>query len=280
MKRRFDPFSKGIMHKIFVVVSIFTGVAMLVPFFWMVVTSLMPNTTLLHVPPEINVSNITFENYFYVLKNTLLLRWLLNSFLVSSVTAVLTVYIAALCAYPLAKKKFPGVKLLFWVPIAFMTIPGATKIIPLFLQINKMGLTNNYLALILPLIAGPYGMFLMKQMIQTVPNEMIEAAKIDGCNELGIFHRIILPVIKPAIGALLIFAFVGTWNDFLWQLIILRTEEMRTVTIGLTYFIGEKSTDYGYMMAAATTSALPIFIFFLLFQKYFVSGLTVGSVKG
>lgn len=280
MKKKFGPFHRGFINKFFLIISIAVAIMFLVPFYWMIINSLMPNSILLKVPPPIIPKIITLDNYLHVFSRFPLARWMVNSFFVSGITAIVAVYIASLGAYPLAKKKFPGVFVLFWIPVAFMAVPRTTVIIPLFMTMLDLKLFDNYIALLLPSIATPFGLFMMKQFMQTVPDEIIDAAKIDGSGELRMFHSIILPIVKPSLGALLIFSYVGSWNEFLWQLIIIRSPEMKTVPLGLTSFVEEFSTKYGYLMSAAVIGAIPMIVFFMLFQKYFVSGLTVGSVKG
>ncbi|MCL5072386.1 MAG: carbohydrate ABC transporter permease [Actinobacteria bacterium] len=279
MIKKYDPFRSGKLRYVFLIISLIFAILMIIPFYWMFVNSILPNSALLQVPPPLIPKNTTFINFITIFQRYPIARWLLNSLFISGVTAGLGVYIGALAAYPLAKKRFPGSFFLFWLPIAFLTVPRATMILPLFVAMQKLNLINQYPALILPLIAAPLAIFLMKQMIQTVPDEIIDAARVDGCSELRIFHQIILPVVKPALGALLIFLFMQSWNDFIWQLIILRDPAKYTIPLGLTTFAKEYYIEYGYLMAAATVGALPVILFFMLFQRYFVSGITMGAVK-
>jgi len=280
MKGKYNPHRTGKLHIVFVSVSVVVAILFIVPFYWMFINSLLVNSVLIKVPPPLFPKNPIFDNYLYVFHGYPMARWLLNSLLVSAATAIIGVYLASLAAYPLAKKKFPGAMFLFWLPIAFMAIPRAAIMLPLFITMMDLKLIDTYFALILPLAATPFGMFLMKQMMQTVPDELLDAAKIDGAGEIRLFHTMVLPLVKPGMGALLIFQFVLSWNDFLWQLIIIRSPLKKTIPLGLVTFAKEFYVEYGYLMAAATVGALPVIIFFMLFQRYFVSGLTVGSVKG
>ena len=279
MKLKYDPHRTGKLRYVFIAISIITALLFLVPFYWMIINSLLPNSALIQVPPPIFPKNPIFENYLYVFRGYPVAMWLFNSLWVSAVTSVIGVYFAALAAYPLAKKRFPGSIFLFWLPIAFMTVPRAAIMLPLFITMLDLKLVNTYFALILPLLAAPFGVFLMKQMMTTVPDEILDAAKIDGCSEFRPFHTMVLPIVKPGLGALLIFLFVASWNDFLWQLIVITDPLKKTVPLGLVTFAKEFYIEYGYLMAAATAAALPIIIFFMFFQRYFVSGLTMGSLK-
>jgi len=279
MKYKYDPFKTGKLRYLFIGISVLIAILFLVPFYWMFINSIMSNTSIIQIPPPLFPIPPVFTNYIHVFLKYPLLRWLLNSLFVSGITAVIVVYFASLAAYPLAKKKFPGSMFLFLLPVAFMTVPRATMVLPLFITMLRWNLNDSYIALILPLVASPFGVFLLKQMMQTVPDELLDAARIDGCSEMRLFHQILLPMVKPGIGALLIFSFIGSWNDFLWQLIIIQDPLKKTVPLGLLSFMREYYTEYGYLMAAAAIAALPIILFFMFFQKYFVSGLTLGSLK-
>jgi multiple sugar transport system permease protein len=182
--------------------------------------------------------------------------------------------------YALAKKKFPGRQLLFWCFIIAMALPKQVVMIPLFTILAKLNWINSYKALILPAVAWPFGVFLMKQFSQGVPGELLEAAKIDGCSELRIFWSIVVPLVKPGIGALAIFTFISSWNDYFMQLILIRSKTMVTLPLGVALLQSEFTTNYGSIMAGATLASLPMIIIFIAFQKYFTQGITMGAVKG
>mgnify|MGYP002407772355 FL=1 len=159
-------------------------------------------------------------------------------------------------------------------------VPGQVTLVPLYITMSKLGFINSYYGLILPAVAGPFGVFLMKQFMSSLPTELIEAAKIDGCSEWGTFAKIILPLSKPGLAVLGIFTFVGQWNEFLWPLIITNSSAMRTLPIGLTLLQEEVPMQYGLLMAGATFAAVPMLIIFFSFQRYFLKGVTVGALKG
>jgi multiple sugar transport system permease protein len=185
-----------------------------------------------------------------------------------------------MAGYAFAKKRFPGSNVVFYMYIASMMIPGQVTLVPLFLIMSKLNFLDSYWGLILPGIAGPFGVFLMKQFLSTLPTSLIEAATIDGCGELQIFRQIVLPLSKPGLAVLGIFTFMGQWNEFLWPLIITNSSKMRTLPVGLALLQEELPMQYGLLMAAATYAAIPMIIIFMMFQKYFLKGITVGALKG
>ncbi|MCR8630026.1 MULTISPECIES: carbohydrate ABC transporter permease [Paenibacillus] len=273
-----QPSQQGIIQKSFVVLVLLLAILSLVPLYFGVLTSFKPNNTGITVSliPE----NLTLSNYEHLFKETKIIRWFFNSLFTSSIAAAIIVYFSALAGYPLAKKKFPGVKILFWIVIAFMTIPKEALLLPLFMMMKEYYLFNTYLGIILPALAWPFAVFLMKQFISTIPADLFDAAEIDGCGPLRLFHSILLPIIKPALGALSIFAFVYVWNDYMWQLIVITSVEMKTLPLGVAGLQEEAAANFGRLMAGATLGAIPLLAVFLFFQKYFTSGITMGAVKG
>ena len=182
--------------------------------------------------------------------------------------------------YVLAKKRFPGRRIIFWLFIIAMALPKQAVLIPLFTILAKLDWINSYKALILPAVAWPFGVFLMKQFSQGIPGELLEAAKIDGCSEIRIFCNIVIPLVKPGIGALAIFTFISSWNDYFMQLILIRSKDMVTLPLGVALLQSEFTTNYGSIMAGATLASLPMIIIFIAFQKYFTQGIAMGAVKG
>jgi multiple sugar transport system permease protein len=251
----------------------------LLPIYIMVIGSLKNNFALFSIPPDIFPLGFTLENYrnLYGLKVS---RWFLNSVVISSVTTVLTIFVASCAAYSFAKKKFPGKGVLFILLLATMMIPRQILMVPSFVLIRRIGLYDNFLGLILPAAAAPFGVFLLKQFMQTLPDELLESAVIDGCSEVRSFCGIIIPLSKPAIGALAIFVFISSWNDFMWQLIMLTTRIHWTLPLALANLMQEKLQFIGYQLAGATLATLPMVTIFLAFQSYFIKGITVGAVKG
>lgn len=251
----------------------------LLPIYVMLVGALKNNYALFNIPPDILPFKITFEN-FKILYDMKVFQWFLNSIVISGFTTILTIFVACSAGYSFAKKDYPGKNIIFMVLLATMMIPRQILMVPTFILIKEMGLYDNFLALILPAAAAPFGVFLMKQFMQTLPNELIEASIIDGCSEIRAFYNIVVPLSKPAIGALAIFVFMTSWNDFMWQLILITSRIRWTMPLALANLMQEKISFVGYQMAGATISALPMIIIFLAFQSYFIKGITVGGIKG
>lgn len=208
------------------------------------------------------------------------IKWLGNTVIMAVVSMLLTCVTAAMAGYALAKKRFYGRTLLFSLIVCAMALPKQVVLIPLVRLMSQIGLYDNLWAVILPIVGWPFGVFLLKQFSEGVPGEMIEAARIDGAGEIRTFLDVVLPMIKPGIGALAIFTFINSWNDYFMQLIMLISNENLTISLGIATMQGESSTDYGLLMAGSALAAVPIIIVFLIFQKYFTKGITMGAVKG
>lgn len=206
-------------------------------------------------------------------------QYFINSVFIATASTLLTLFFCSLGGFAFAKYQFKGKKVLFGILLASMMIPFQVLLVPLFGLMYNIGWLNSYKAIIIPFSVGAFGVFLMRQFIVTIPSELIDAARIDGCSEFGIYYRIILPIIKPALGALTIYSFLGSWNGYLWPLIVLRDEQKYTLPIGLANLIGTYRQEYGMLMAGTLLSLLPIVILFLAMQREFVQGITLGSVK-
>ena len=207
-------------------------------------------------------------------------KWLFNTVFICAMAMGLTCISAAMGGYALAKKKFPGRTFLFSLFICAMALPKQVILIPLLKEMAFLQLHNTSWAVILPTVGWPFGVFLMKQFSEGIPNEMLEAARIDGAGEARTFIDIILPMIKPGIGALAIFTFITAWNDYFLQLIMLSSTQKLTISLGVATLQSEMSTDFGLIMAGAALGSVPIIVIFLLFQKFFTRGITMGAVKG
>ena len=208
------------------------------------------------------------------------IRWLVNTVFMAVASMILTCVTSAMAGYALAKKRFIGRGVLFTLIVCAMALPKQVILIPLLREMSSLQLYNTIWAVIFPIVGWPFGIFLMKQFSEGIPGEMLEAARIDGASELTTFTRIALPIIKPGIGALAIFTFINSWNDYFMQLIMLSSTSKLTISLGIAKLQAENSTDYGLIMAGAALAAVPIIIVFLAFQKYFTQGITMGAVKG
>lgn len=251
------------------------------PFYWIITGSFKLQSVAVQVPPEWFPINPTLEN-FETLLVPLTARWFFNSVFISTMTTILVCITASLAGYALAKKRFFGDKLIFVLFIGAMALPKQVILIPLLKFITELKMMDTYRALILPAVGWPFGVFLMRQFTTSVPKELLESAKIDGCGELKTFTNIVLPIVKPGIGALAIFTFISSWNDYFSQLVFTNSETMKTLPLGLSALAqsAEFTTNYGLLMAGALLASLPMIVVFLSFQSYFTQGVTMGAVKG
>lgn len=248
----------------------------LLPFLFMAVTSIQRATM---ITIAFDPDKFTLDNYVRVFADGGFGMALLTSIIVVTLACLVNALVCSLAAYAFAKKPFPGSEVVFWIYIATMMVPGQVTLIPLFTMMRELGLLNTYVSLFLPVI-NAFGVFLIRQFMETIPDEMIEAARIDGASELQIFSRIIVPSIRPAIVALTVFTFLTTWNDFLWPLVSITDEKMQTVTLAVANLQGRYLTDFGLVMAGATVSFLVPLVMYLVLQRQFVEGITSSSVKG
>jgi len=251
----------------------------LMPLYWMFSISFMNVVTLLRMPPKLVPAPFTLMNYERLLQRSMLPRWEFNSALVAGINTTISLFVSSFYGYIFAKKEFPGHRILFWILISTLMVPFHVVVIPVFLMFKNFRMINTYWALVVPGLFSAYGVFLMRQMMKTLPTELIEAAKMDGCREFAIYWRIMLPLAKPGLAVLGIFTFVGNWNDFFWPLVVLNDPKMYTLPVGLPTLQGQW-TDYGLLMAGSVLAALPTIAIFLAFQRYFLQGITVGALKG
>jgi len=208
------------------------------------------------------------------------IRWLLNTVFMSVASMLITCLTSAMAGYVLAKKRFWGKGLIFSLVVCAMALPKQVILIPLLREMSALGLYDTIWAVIFPIVGWPFGVFLLKQFAEGIPTEMVEACRIDGASEWRTFTDVMFPMIKPGVGACAIFTFINSWNDYFMQLIMLTSNKNLTISLGIATMQGESSTDYGLLMAGAALASVPIIIVFLIFQKYFTKGITMGAVKG
>ena len=208
------------------------------------------------------------------------IRWLVNTVFMAVMAMILTCITSAMAGYALAKKRFRGRAMLFTLIVCAMALPKQVILIPLLREMSSLSLYNTIWAVIFPTVGWPFGVFLMKQFSEGVPGEMLEAARIDGAGEAKTFIEIVVPMIKPGVGALAIFTFITSWNDYFMQLIMLNSTSKLTISLGIAKLQAENSTDFGLIMAGASLAAIPIITVFIIFQKYFTQGIAMGAVKG
>lgn len=226
-----------------------------------------------------SIKHHTFKTFKSLFKRHDVGKWLFNSFYIAVVVTFGILLFDSMAGYVLAKKRFPGRKAIFWIIIATMMIPGQVTLVPMFIMIRDLELMNTHWALILPDLSMVFGVFLMRQYMYSIPDELIEAAKIDGASEWKTYWKVVLPLAKPGLAALGIFTFMNVWNSFLWPIIVLDSSHLYTLPVGLKTLQDANLANFKLLMSGAAIAAIPMIIVFLLFQRYFVKGLTIGGVK-
>lgn len=257
------------------------AILMLFPLLWLLSTSLKsPTENIFQFPPQFLPSQPTFNNFIRVWETNPFGRYLFNSTLIALLTVGLNLLFCALAAYPLARLEFRGREVIFTAIVTTIMIPFQIVMIPLYILTVQLGMKNTYLGIIFPAIASAFGIFLLRQAFQGVPKELEEAARIDGCSELGIWWHVMLPAIRPALVTLAIFVFIGAWSDFLWPLIVIDRPELYTLPLGVAMLAGTFSLDWRLIAAGSIISIAPILILFLFVQRYIVPTAAGSGVKG
>ncbi|CAI6082236.1 L-arabinose transport system permease protein AraQ [Paenibacillus sp. JJ-100] len=257
----------------------FFAIVNLFPLYWLFTSSLKNSSDVVKMPPDWWPTSITFSNYVDVFQSQPAIRWAFNSIVVSGLATVLVIAVGAMAAYAFSKIQFKGKNVIFIIFISSLMIPKEIMIVPLFRIIQDFGMVNSYHGMIWPNVATAFGVFLLKGFFDATPNALREASRIDGAGEWRTFTQIMLPIIKPGIGALFILNFVQVWNDYLWQLVIGQDKNMKTLMVGTATLMQDLNPNFAYKMAGATVAAIPMLIIFLLFQRYFTQGMTAGAVK-
>lgn len=255
------------------------AIAFLLPLVWLITNTFKYSTEIYRMPPTLIPERFTMSNLQELFDNQPTFRWIFNSFLVSSATAGLSVLFSALAAYGFAKLPIKGRTTLFVIVISSIMVPKETFIVPLFEIIVNLKMINTYSSMIVPNLATGFGTFMLYSFFASIPDSIRESAKMDGASEWLIFRRLMLPIVKPGIGALFILNFVTTWNDYLWQLLMARSKDMQTLNVGVASLQQSLNPNLGLRIAGAAVAAVPMIVIFLVFQQYFVAGATEGAVK-
>ena len=262
-----------------VLLLVVLAVLMIFPLYWIITGSFKDARTINSATPVWFPVNPTTDNYTRLFERPAGI-WMFNTVFMCVMSMLLTCVAAAMGGYALAKKRFTGRVVLFSVFVCAMALPKQVILIPLLKEMAFLNLHNTLWAVIFPTVGWPFGVFLMKQFSENIPGEMLEAARIDGAGEARTFVNIVFPMIKPGVGALAIFTFITAWNDYFLQLIMLNDMDVLTISLGIAKLQSELSTDYGLIMAGAALGSVPIILIFLMFQKFFTRGSTMGAVKG
>ena len=268
---------RGIISIVFISII---AVIFIIPLIYMVSTSLKPKSEVLQNTVSLIGSRITTENYERAWNAFPFARYMFNSIFVGLVTTALTVFTSAMAAYAFARLKFKGRDKVFFVYLSTLMVPLQVTIIPLYMILRMLGWHDSYAALIVPPVFSAFGVFMLRQSFLTIPAEIEEAAKIDGCSRVAIFLRIILPMSKPGLASLAIFTFVNSWKSFFWPLIVTSSDKYKTLPIGLYAFSGQYGTDWSALMAATAISIIPGVIFYIFFQKSLVEGISLTGMGG
>jgi multiple sugar transport system permease protein len=256
-----------------------TSFLMVIPFYWSVGTSLKLEQFVFANPPQWWPSPLTLQNYLSVLTRIPFPRYFLNSVFVAVMTTFAHVFFDTLAAYAFAKLTFPGRDKLFFILLLGLMVPFQVNLIPLYRIMATLNWTNTYLALIVPNLTSIFGIFMMRQFLMSIPNDLLDAGRIDGCDEFNVFWRIVLPLALPGIATLIILTFMGTWNDFLWPRIVTSSEALFTLPVGLAQLQMKNTSNVAQIMAGTVLTALPMILVFLFMQRQFIEGMTAGALK-
>ena len=253
---------------------------MLVPFYWMVISSLKLNKDVFSVPMKWWPDTMHWENYKIIWKKLPLVTFFFNTAKLPVITTIIQLCTSCFAAYGFTKTRFKGRDLIFLMYVTTIAVPWQVYMVPQFILVSRLGLNDTHLGLILMQAFSAFGVFLIRQFYISIPDELCEAARIDGLNEYGIFGKIVFPLGKPAMATLTIFTFTNVWNDFMGPLIYLKTKELKTIQLGIRMFISQFGADYAWIMAASVCSLIPVIIVFLSCQKFFVEGVAASGIKG
>ena len=255
-------------------------VVVIIPFIWMVVSSFKPEAEVRSIPPTWWPETVTTDNYQQLFTQLDFPRFFMNSAIVAVTVAAGNMVFCSMLGYALAKLHFPGKKVVFGLVLGTLMIPGVVTFIPLFVLTTNIGLANSLPGMILPFLAGPFGVFLMRQYILALPDELIQAARVDGASELRIFFSVIMPLCGPAVATLGVLTFLTSWNNFLWPLVIATDESKYTLPVALAlYAVGQNATKYGLLLAGSVVVVLPVLVVFLVLQRRIMQGIAMTGIK-
>lgn len=263
---------------IYALLIILSAIA-LFPILWIALSSFKPGSELFRYPPTMFPESFTFDNYIQAFEKANFALYFRNSAIVTVVSTILTVIINTMAGYVFAKYRFRGANAIFLFFICTLMLPLEVLMIPIFQMVKNMGMYNNFWGLIVPPAATPMGVFMVRQYFYSVPNELLEAARIDGASETHIFIRLMLPIAKPVMSVLAIFSFMWRWNDYMWPLLVIRDPDLYTVQLALANFNGEYSVDWNSLLAMSVVTMIPVLVVFLIFQKQFIRGMVTSGMK-
>lgn len=265
---------KILRYLILIVGSIF----MIFPLVWMISTSLKPPMDIFNL--QIIPDNLTFDNYRKIFEESLFLKWFINSLIIAIITTLSVIFFDTLVGYIIAKFSFVGRTVIFIMILSTLMVPTEMLIIPWYMMSSEFGWTDTYWGILFPGLMTGFGVFLMRQFMEQIPNDLLDAARVDGMNEYAIFFKIAIPQVWPAISALGIFTFLGNWNAFLWPLIVIESPDLRTLPVGLSFFSsGEAESQWHLIMTGSTIAVIPLILVFILLQRHIIQGITLTGMK-
>ncbi len=256
-----------------------SSIIMIIPFYWTVGTSLKFEQYVFASPPQWWPNPLTLINFHDVISKIHFLRYLYNSTMVSFFITAGNVFFDTLAAYAFAKLKFPGRDKIFFIFLLVLMVPGQVNLIPMYRIMASLHWIDSYMALVIPGLTSVFGIFMMRQFLMSIPDELLDAARIDGCNEFNVFLRVVLPLALPGIATLVILTFMGAWNDFLWPRLVLNSDNLLTLPLGLAQLQMKNTSNQAQIMAGTVLTALPMIIVFLFMQRQFIEGMTAGALK-
>jgi multiple sugar transport system permease protein len=266
--------------RLLTLVAALVALLVLTPLIWMVAVSFMAPGEAAQFPPPLFPAHPTLVNYRTLFEHYGIGRYLANSLLISGFATILALLFVVPAGYAFAKLRFGGRDAIFQTLVALLVVPGQIGMLPLYLELKAMGLVNSYAGALVPWLAGIFGIFLVRQFCLSIPTELLEAARVDGAGEGTILRRIVLPTLKPVLITLALFVFLGSWNDFMWPLIVLADQHLYTLPVALAALSREHVQDDELMMAGSVVTTLPVLVLFLALQRHYLDGLLAGSVKG
>lgn len=276
---RISPLGKITLNLIVAVGGLITAL----PFIWMLSASFKTTSEIFRFPPSLIPQRLSLDNYQSLFSNWPFATWYANSVLVAALVTITVLFFCSLAGFGFAKYRFAGKRFLFLILLGSTMIPFQIILIPLFILVSRMGWTNSHISLVVPFMAPAIGIFLMRQFISGIPTELIEAARVDGASDFRIYWQIIIPLVVPGLATLAIITFLGTWNNFLWPLTVLRQEDIMTLPVGMALMLSGvqagSEPPFGPAMAASTLVSFPIILVFISVQRYYIAGLTIGAVK-
>jgi ABC-type glycerol-3-phosphate transport system permease component len=275
-RRRTSPVGRAGLYAFLIVL----GLIFVIPMVWALSSSFKRRSDLFATPPTLWPDPFTFENYQILLSTQPFWTWFATSVIVALISTVVTVIVCSLAGYGFAKFDFRGKTVLFDTMFSSLAVPFVVIVVPLFILLSRTGLTNPYFALIVPWIAPAFGIFMMRQFVeQSIPDELLQAARVDGASELRIFFSVVFPLLRPAVGALAVWNFLNSYNSFLWPLIVISSPDYYTLPLGLQAIFGAEGRQYNLVLAGSVLAAVPSLVVFFLLRRQLVSGLTAGAVK-